>query len=226
MKLLIDSINYTDIEHVMNHYPIDGVTCNPSILAKNKENPYEALIKVRQLIGEERELHVQILSDTLEGILEEAKVITERLGKDTYIKVPVNELGVQAIMKLVEEGYNVTATAVYNQMQAILAAKAGAKYVAPYFNRIDNFGYDALDVVTQIQDSFLLGGLETEVLGASFKNSKQVVDLLKNGIGAVTIPTEMYPAFISGEMINQAIENFKVDFENLCGPDKTMANCK
>lgn len=225
MKIIIDSINYDQIKAVYDYFPIDGVTCNPTILARNNEDPYVALKKVRELIGQEKELHVQVISDNVEGMIKEAERITAELGTETFIKVPVNSIGLKAISTLTELGYNVTATAVYNQMQGILAVHAGAKYVAPYYNRIENMGYDALEVVMQIQNTIMFNGYDANILGASFKNSKQVVDLISNGIGAVTIAAEMFSPFVEGENVTKSIADFKADFENLTSVNKTMADC-
>lgn len=224
MKILIDSISYEEVKHVFEYYPIDGITCNPSIVAKSGKKPYEALKEIRTLI-KDKDLHVQVISQDFETIVKEAKRITSELGMETFIKVPVNEVGLKAIKYLSGQGYKMTGTAVYNQMQAILAAQAGALYVAPYFNRIDNLGYDALEVVTQIQEAFNHAKLNTKILGASFKNSKQIVDLLSNGIESVTIPVEMFSGFVNGSEVESAIETFSNDFQKLCGANKTMDDC-
>lgn len=225
MKILIDSVNVEEIKHILEYYPIDGITCNPTIIARYKQSPYKVLKEIRNLIGEDSDLHVQIISDNVDGILLEAKKIVTELGKNTFIKVPVDELGLKAIKVLKKEGYLVTATAIYTQMQAILAANAGANYLAPYYNRIENQGYDALELVTEIQNYLDYSMLDCDILGASFKNSKQVVSLLSNGIGSVTIPTDMFSNFVSSVMISDSIISFKRDFENLCGVGKTMADC-
>ena len=224
MEFLIDSVNVENIKHILEYYPIAGITCNPTIIARNGVQPYKALEEIKSLMGD-RHLHVQIISHDVEGILEEAKVITDRLGKETYIKVPVDEVGLKAIKALKDEGYNVTATAVYTSMQAILAAKQGADYIAPYFNRIEDLGYDALEVVSSVQDMIDIFDLDAKILGASFKNNSQVLALLHNGIDAVTISDEMILKMMKNDAVEASIASFKNDFEDLCGENKTMKNC-
>lgn len=225
MKLLIDSVNLEDIKYLYEYYPIDGVTSNPSLLYKENQNPYKILKEVREFIGNEAELHVQVVSLDADKMLEEAKMILEELGSTTYIKISVTPEGLKAIATLAKKNVNVTATAIYNQMQAYLAAKAGAKYVAPYVNRIDNMGYNGLQVVRQIQNILDNHNYSTEILGASFKNSNQVLELCEYGVGSVTAAPEVIKGLIKGDMIYQAVLDFKSDFEELCGKDATMLNC-
>lgn len=225
MKLIIDDANVERVREVWDLYPCDGVTTNPSILAKNGRKPYDVLGDLREIVGEEGELHVQVISKNVESILEEAKVIREKLGSNTYIKIPVTPQGLKAIKILAAEQVNVTATAVYTPMQAFLAAKAGAKYVAPYINRIDNFGYDGVQVAKDIQDIFDNNELDCSVLAASFKNSQQVLELTKYGVGASTVGTDVIEGLIKNKAIDAAIDAFEEDFAKIAGVGKTMADC-
>ena len=154
MKLLIDDANIEKIKRIYEYYAIDGVTTNPSILAAAGRNPYEVLKEIREFIGEEAELHVQVVSTMAEEMIEEGHKIVEILGKNTYIKIPTIPQGLKAMKALSSEGYKITATAIYTPMQAYLAAKAGADYAAPYVNRIDNLGTNGIDVARKIHDIF------------------------------------------------------------------------
>lgn len=222
MKLLIDSANIEEIKTVYDYLSIDGVTCNPTILKRVGKDPYETLLEIKEFIGEDQQLHVQVISLSSDIMLEEAERIVEKLGRDTYIKVPVTKEGLKAIKKLAALGYNVTGTAIYNQMQGYLAAKAGAKYLAPYVNRIDNMGYNGVDIAKQIHDIIRLHNFDCDVLAASFKNSHQVLDLALYGLGAATVSLEVIDKFIDAPMIEDAVNDFKADFESLCGKDSLM----
>ncbi len=222
MKLLIDSANIEEIKKAYDYLDMDGVTCNPTILKRVGKDPYETLIEIREFIGYDQQLHVQVVSLDSEKMLEEAKRIVDKLGKDTYIKVPVTKEGLKAIKKLVKLGYNVTGTAIYNQMQGYLAAKAGAKYLAPYVNRIDNMGYNGVDIAKQIHDILRLHNYDCDILAASFKNSHQVLDLALYGLGAATVSLEVIDKFIDAPMIENSVLDFKEDFESLCGKDSLM----
>jgi len=225
MKLLIDYANLEDIKRVYEYYPIDGVTCNPTILLKENKNPYQLLKEIREYIGKDAQLHVQVISLHAQGMIEEGHKIQEILGKNTYIKIPVIPEGLKAMKHLASEGANVTGTAIYNQMQGYLAGKAGAKYVAPYVNRIDNLGYNGIVVAKQIHDMLKQANLDCDVLAASFKNSQQVLELCDYGIGASTVAPDVIEGFIKSDSITTAVDAFVKDFEKLCGENATMLTC-
>ncbi|OCN05943.1 fructose-6-phosphate aldolase [Erysipelotrichaceae bacterium MTC7] len=222
MKLLIDNANLGEIKRIYEFYPIDGVTCNPTILRKEGKNPYKLLKAIRAFIGEDAQLHVQVIGMDAITMIEEGHQIQKELGANTYIKIPVTPEGLKAIKHLASEGANVTGTAVYNQMQGFLAGKAGAKYVAPYVNRIDNLGYDGITVAKQIHDMLKQANLETNILAASFKNSFQVLDLCEYGVGAATVAPDVIDGFIKSDVITSAVDAFTKDFEALCGEDTNM----
>ena len=225
MKLLIDDANIEKIKKLYDLYPIDGVTTNPSILAKSKRNPYEVLKEIREFIGDD-ELHAQVLSRTAEGMIEEAHKMTEILGKNTFIKVPSIPEGFKAMKALSKEGFKITATAIYTPMQAYLAAKSGADYAAPYVNRIDNLGANGIETTKMIQDIFCNNGFKTEILAASFKNSNQVQELCAYGVGASTVAPDVIEGLVKNACVTSAVEDFIRDFEGLCGDGKTMLNCE
>jgi TalC/MipB family fructose-6-phosphate aldolase len=225
MKLIIDDAQIELIKKIYEFYPIDGVTTNPSILAKSGRNPYEVLKEIRSFIGADAELHVQAVAKNADGMVEEAHHIIEELGKGTYVKIPSVPEGFKAMKILKEEGISITATAIYTPMQAFLAAKCGASYAAPYINRIDNMGYNGIEVAKKIHGMFRNNGLNTEVLAASFKNSQQVLELCEYGIGASTVAPDVIEGLVKNQAITGAIDDFVKDFEELTGKGKTMSNC-
>lgn len=225
MKLLIDNADLAKIKTIYNFFPVDGVTTNPSILAKTGCDPYTVLKAIRAFIGQEAELHVQAVARSAEEMVAEGRQIAEILGRNTYIKIPSVKEGLKAMTILSGEGYRVTATAIYTPMQAFLAAKAGADYAAPYVNRIDDLGADGIQTVEKIQDIFTMNGMKTQILAASFKNSQQVQSLCAYGIGAATLAPEIFDKLIGHASVASAVEAFISDFESLCGPGKTMRDC-
>ena len=227
MKLLIDDANVEKIKNIYKYYAIDGVTTNPSILAKTGRKPYEVLKEIREVIGEDAELHVQVVSENAEDMVLEGHKIAEKLGKNTYIKIPTVPEGLKAMRILHSEGYNITATAIYTPLQGYLAAKAGADYTAPYVNRIDNLGTNGIEVTRKIHDIFKNNGIKTQILAASFKNSLQVLELCEYGVGAATVAPEIIEGFINNVTnVSSAVKEFTNDFENLCGKGKTMIDCE
>lgn len=226
MKFIIDDADIAKIKDIYNTFAVDGVTTNPSILAKSGRQPYEVLTEIREFIGPDAELHVQVIAPDAEGMVRDGHRIVEVLGKNTYVKVPTTKEGLRAMKLLHGEGIRVTATAIYTRMQAFLAAKAGADYAAPYVNRIDNLGGDGVKTAQDIHDIFRKNGLDCQVLAASFKNSQQVQELCEYGIGAATISPDVIEALIKNDSVTMAVEAFVKDFEGLCGKGVTMETSK
>lgn len=225
MKLIIDDAHIDQIKKIYEYYPVDGVTTNPTILAKSGRQPYEVLKEIREFIGAEAELHVQVVAQEAAGMVEDAHRIAEELGQGTFVKIPAVPEGFKAMKALHGEGVKLTATAIYTPMQAFLAAKAGAAYAAPYINRIDNMGYNGVKVAKDIHDIFRNNGLKTEVLAASFKNSQQLLELCEYGVGASTVSPDVIFGLVKNTAITSAIDDFIADFEGLVGAGKTMKDC-
>lgn len=221
MKLLIDSANIEDIKYINKHYPIDGVTTNPSILLKSGKQPYDALDEITEYLNSigKYDLHVQVISTDAKGMIDEANRIVKRYGKDTYIKIPCVEEGLYALNILSAEGFNTTATAIYNAHQAYLAGKSGATYVAPYVNRMTKLYGDGVDTVYKIFAIFKNNDMPTKILGASFKTADQITDLAELGIDAATVPSDLLKNLLQDEDVLGAVKQFNDDFHKLCGND-------
>ncbi len=226
MKLLIDDANIENIKEIYKYFSIDGVTTNPSILAESGKKPYEALREIREFIGNDVELHVQVISTEAEGMIAEGKKIVEELGINTFIKIPTTQQGLRAMKILSKEGYNITATTIYTPMQAYLVAKAGANYAAPYVNRIDNLGANGISAAKQMHDIFKNNNFKTQILAASFKNSQQVIELCDYGVGASTVSPDIIKGLINNPSVNFAVDEFTTVFEKICGKGKTMLDCE
>ena len=191
MKLIVDHADLDQIKEMFEYFPVSGVTTNPTIITRTGKDPYEVLKSIREFIGPDAELHAQVISSDAEGMMAEAKVMRETVGGNFFVKIPTTKEGLKAIKNLKKEGFKVTATAVYTSIQAYLAAEAGADYVAPYLNRIDNLGYDGIQTACDIHDIFENNGYQTKVLAASFKNTQQVLELAKYGVGAATVAPDV-----------------------------------
>lgn len=223
MKLLIDDAHVQDISRLIDLYPIDGVTTNPSILSRIDQNPADTLRQIRDLIGQDRLLFVQAVPKDTEGMVKDAEAIAGTFGANTVVKIPSVPAGFKAIRILRAEKIPTCGTVIYTPLQAYLAAKAGADYVAPYVNRIDNMGYDGIAVVKAIQDILVNNHMDTQVLAASFKNSQQVLALCQYGVGAATAAPSVIDSFVRNAAIDGAVDDFIHDFQKVA-PGKTMAD--
>ena len=223
MKLFIDDASLAQIERLCGFLPIDGVTTNPTILARAGGDPARTLTDIRARIGRERLLFAQAIPLDAEGMVRDARALVGLLGENTVVKVPAIPEGYRAIARLKAEGIRTCGTVVYTPLQAYLAAKAGADYVAPYVNRIDNLGYDGVDTVRQIQDILDTHGYGATVLAASFKNSRQVLELCAYGIGAATCAPSVLDGLAANAAVDAAARAFLDDFYGAFGALRSMA---
>lgn len=212
MKVLIDTADVAIIKKLYQIYPFDGVTTNPKLLSQIDGNPVDILKNIRREIPENSELHVQVVSYKATDMIKEAKFILKEIGKETHIKVPVSLEGYKVINELAKQGIKVTATAIYNQAQAIMAAHAGAAAVAPYIHRINNKCYGGVAVATEIQKLLSVHQFKTELLAAAFENTDQVTRVLADGAESVTVAPDLLMEIMRNSLTEEAVLNFNDDF--------------
>ncbi|MBQ6504357.1 MAG: hypothetical protein IJI57_10640 [Flexilinea sp.] len=212
MELYIDDADLKEICRLYELYPIDGVTTNPSILAKTGRNPVQVLKEIRSALGSEAVIFAQVIPTDVSGMVRDAHALVSLLGDRTVVKIPSIPEGFRAIRDLSAEGIRTCGTVVYTPLQAYLAAKSGAAYVAPYINRIDNMGFDGVGMVKKMQDILDLHEYDTKILAASFKNSQQALDLCTYGIKAATCAPSVIDGFVNNAAIDSAVRNFVADF--------------
>lgn len=215
MIYILDTANLQEIKRAYEFYPMEGVTTNPSIISKEKGDFIKILKNIREIIGNDSMLHAQVLSLKAEDMIEEAKYIAEQVGGNIYIKIPVTPEGIKAIKILSKEGYKITATAIFTAQQALIAAKAGAYFVAPYVNRIDNISGNGVEVVGEIIELLEFNNLNTKVLAASFKNVQQVNDVALRGCQSVTVGSDIMDKLIEHPLTELSVKQFINDWENV-----------
>ena len=221
MEYILDTANIEDIKHCNEFYPLTGVTTNPSIIAKEKRDFWAIIKDIRGIIGPDKILFAQTVQKTADKIVEEAKLLNEKSGGEFGVKIPIGEEGLKATMELKKIGIKVLMTAIFTPAQALIAAKAGADYVAPYVNRLDNIIGDGCEVVAQIAEEFAIHDLPCKVLAASFKNAEQVHKCAMSGCQCVTVTADILKAVISHPMTDAAINGFDKDWKGVYG-DKTI----
>lgn len=221
MIYILDTADLAAIKHCNEFYPLSGVTTNPSIIAKEKGDFWQILKEIRGVIGNDKMLHVQTVQTTAKKMVEEAKLIKEKIGGDIYIKIPIGEEGLKAVPMIKKLGIGVTMTAIFTPAQALMAAKAGADFVAPYVNRLDNILGDGTNVVAEIVQQFEIYGLDCKVLAASFKNAEQVHRCALCGCHSVTVSADVLKSLITHPMTDAAVEGFERDWKGVYG-DKTI----
>ena len=217
MRILLDTANLDDIRYFNEYYPIIGVTTNPTILSKEGGDVIKLLCDIRKIIGEEKELHVQLTENEFEKIVEEAEALISLLGKNTYVKIPATDMGLRATKYLSDKGMGVTVTAVLTAAQAMLASNAGASYVAPYISRSENLCADGVGTVEDIAKIFKISGTKTQILAASFKTAKEVLDVAVVGCHAATIGSTSMRILNSHTTTDTSIIGFDKDWRKAFG---------
>lgn len=221
MRILLDTANLDDIRYFNTYYPIEGVTTNPTILSKEGGDPVAQLKAIREIIGEEKQLHIQVTETEFDKIIEEARAIVDTFGINTFVKIPVTDVGLRVTKYLSDRGIGVTVTAVLTAAQAMLASNAGASYVAPYISRSENLCADGVGTVADIADIFEVSGTDTQILAASFKTAKEVLDVAVEGCHAATIGSSIMKMLLSHTTTDTSIAGFEKDWKNTFG-DTTL----
>jgi fructose-6-phosphate aldolase 2 len=217
MLYLLDTANVEFIKKAYDLYQVDGVTTNPTIISKEKRPFKDVILDIRNIIGKDSMIHVQAVSTDAEKIVREGVYLKELVDGEVYVKVPVIPQGIKAIKILSSRGIAVTATAIFTPQQALMAAKAGADFVAPYVNRLDNISADGVKVVEQITGLFKTYNLKTKVLAASFKNVEQVHKVSLVGGHGVTVNDELFEKLIEHPLTDFSVDGFINDWEGQFG---------
>ena len=225
MRIILDTANLKDIEYFNTYYPIEGVTTNPTILSKEGGDVLKLLRDIRAIIGEEKELHVQVTETEYEKMVAEAKALVAYLGnkKNTFIKIPATDVGLRATKTLSDEGYGITVTAVLTATQALLAANSGAAYVAPYVSRLENILADGVGTVEDIAIMFANNGTKCQILAASFKTAKEVLDVATVGCHTATVGSEVMAKLLAHPTTDTSIAGFAADWKKAFGDTTLLA---
>ena len=216
MEFYLDSADLNAIERLARFIPIHGVTTNPSIIAQGGKPLAQALPAIRSIIGSDKILFAQVMSDKAEDMVKEAEDL-QKLDDKLVIKVPVTPEGLLAIQQLKPRNILTLGTAVYSPMQAFMAALAGASYVAPYVNRIDAQGGSGIRCVQELQQLLNLHVPQCQILAASFKTPRQVLDCLLAGCTSVTLPIDVAEQLVRSPAVDAAISQFNQDWQQAFG---------
>ena len=201
------------------------MTTNPAIICRERKEFKTTLLKLREAIGDKM-LHVQTMQTEADRMIAEALKLRDALsaksdGSDFFIKLPCVPEGIKACRELKQLGVNVTMTAIFSPMQALVAARCGADFVAPYVNKLDDVG-EGEACVEKIARLFEIHALNTRILAASFRNVEQVTRVALAGSHYITLPPAFFEKLIYHPMTDLAIAGFKDDWEALYGEKKPI----
>ena len=222
MEFILDTADLEAVKQLDELLTIEGVTTNPSIITKSGKTPEQVIKEFIEYLRPEQKFFVQVVSTDYEQMLEEARYICSLRPKNTYVKIPVTHNGYKAIKQLKSEGLGVLATAIYSADEAFLAAMNGADYLAPYVNRMCNYGDGIGQVLDLLQMLETQGFENTKVIAASFKNVEQVHALIAAGIQSVTVPPEVVFTMIDHPGTKIAVDEFSVAWKEAYGRDTLL----
>jgi transaldolase len=210
MKLFIDSGNLKDIESLVPLGIIDGITTNPSLLAKEPGDPREIIKKICQLV--QGPVSAEVVATEAGAMIAEGRELA-KIDEHVVVKVPFTRDGVRATHALADEGIRVNVTLIFSPTQALFAAKVGASYVSPFVGRLDDIASDGMGLVEQIVDVFGHYEYGTEVLVASVRSPMHIVEAARMGADICTCPTSVIEACFKHPLTDIGLEKFLKDWE-------------
>ena len=210
MKLFVDSANVEAIEVLLPLRIIDGITTNPSLLARETGNPRDTLKRICEAVG--GPVSAEVVATDVEEMVREGRELAA-IDHHIVVKVPFGKSGVSACAALASEGIRVNVTLVFSSAQALLAAKVGATYVSPFVGRLDDIATDGMELVSQILEIYENYEFVTEVLVASVRGPAHVVEAARMGADICTCPPKVIEALFGHPLTEIGLEKFLADWE-------------
>ncbi|HNQ18751.1 MAG TPA: fructose-6-phosphate aldolase [Smithellaceae bacterium] len=212
MKFFIDTANIEEIKEGLKLGMVDGVTTNPSLIAKEKKS-FEVVVK-EILKNVEGPVSLEVVSMEAKAMFEEGKKLAQ-WGDNVVIKVPLCTEGLKATKMFAAAGIDVNETLIFSPLQALMAAKAGARYVSPFVGRLDDIAHDGMDLVEQILTIFDNYGFDTEVIVASIRHPRHVLEAALMGADIATIPFKVIKQLTQHPLTDKGIEMFLEDWKKV-----------
>ena len=211
MKIFIDTANVEEIRKASKLGILDGVTTNPSLIAREGRDLKEVIEEICNIV--DGPISAEVMSLEAEGMVSEARELV-KLHKNIVIKLPMCAAGLEAVSILSKEGIRTNVTLIFSAQQALLAAKAGASYVSPFLGRLDDIGNGGLPVVADIAEIFDYYGFETEIISASVRTPMHVLEVAKAGSHIATIPYGVIMQMVKHPLTDAGIAKFIEDYNN------------
>jgi len=212
MKIFLDTANLESIRKFNDMGLLDGITTNPSLLSKEGGNPKDAMEEITKIIN--GDVSLEVLSTEYSGMMDEARSL-RNYGENVVVKVPMTPDGLKACKALTVEGIPVNVTLIFSSNQAVLAAKAGAKYVSPFIGRLDDIGQDGMQLIKEIKTIFSNYNFGTQILVASIRHPLHVIEAGKIGAEVVTLPPAVLDKMLKHPLTDIGLKNFLTDWEKL-----------
>lgn len=216
MKFFIDTANLDQIKEAQDLGVLDGVTTNPSLMAKEgikgEDNIKQHYIDICNIV--DGDVSAEVISTEFEGMIKEGKELAA-LHSQIVVKVPCTKAGIKATRYLSSKDIRINCTLIFSVGQALLAAKAGATYVSPFVGRLDDIGTDGIDLIRQIANMFNYYGFETEVLAASIRHTMHILQCAEAGADVATCPLNAITGLLNHPLTDKGLEQFLADYNKL-----------
>jgi len=213
MKIYLDSCDVDLIKKYKDLGFIDGVTTNPSIIAKSGKDFKKVIKEICDVI--DTSISVEVLSTDYQNMLKEAEEFS-KIAPQITIKLPITEDGLRACKALSERAFKTNMTLCFSPLQALLAAKAGATYVSPFIGRLDDMGRDGIDLISDICSIYEnYPDISTQILAASIRHPIHIIQVAKLGVDVVTLPPKLIEMMINNPLTDKGIEIFLNDWNNI-----------
>jgi transaldolase len=212
MKFFIDTANIQEIKEGIMLGMVDGVTTNPSLVAKEKKGFDKVIRDILDIV--DGPVSLEVISLDAEGMVREGRKLA-KLGSNVVVKVPMTEEGLKATRIFANEGIRINQTLVFSPLQALMAAKAGAAYVSPFVGRLDDIAHDGMEIVDQIIMIFDNYGYDTEVIVASVRHPRHVLEAALMGADIATIPFKVIAQLAKHPLTDKGIEAFLADWKKV-----------
>jgi len=213
MKFFIDTANLDQIQQAKALGVLDGVTTNPSLMAKEGIKGDAAILehykKISQLVS--GDVSAEVIGSDFASMIKEGKILAD-IAPNIVVKVPMTADGVKAICHFTEIGIRTNCTLIFSAGQAILAAKAGATYLSPFIGRLDDINWEGMQLIREIVEIYNIQGYETEILAASIRNSRHIVDAARSGADVVTCPLSAIMGLLDHPLTTMGLEKFLSDY--------------
>ena len=210
MKLFIDTANVSEIREMA--WLVDGVTTNPTLVAREKRPFEDVIVEICGIV--DGPISAEVTALDCDGMTSEARELAAIHG-NVVVKIPMTEEGMQAVVRLSEEGIRTNVTLVFSTNQALLAAKCGATFVSPFVGRIDDIGGDGMGLVAEILEVYANYAFPTEVLVASVRHPRHVVEAVTLGADIATVPYAVLKKLFDHPLTDAGIERFLKDWEGV-----------
>ncbi|MBU3189119.1 fructose-6-phosphate aldolase [Clostridium bowmanii] len=211
MKIFIDTANVNEIKKAAELGIIDGVTTNPSLIAREGRNLKEVIEEICAIV--DGPISAEVISMTASKMVEEGRQLS-KLHKNVVVKIPMCEEGLKAVNILSKENIKTNVTLIFSPQQALLASKAGANYVSPFMGRLDDAGTSSSQVILDIAQIFKGYKINTEIIAASIRNPIHILECAKAGANIATIPYKILIDMIKHPLTDKGIAKFLADYSN------------